>query len=123
MIELTAEQKAQIARFVPAFRRYLDDESDPNLLERQGRVNLFTDLLSPEGLADMTELEFGQVISSLWANRIWGDKGYLVGKLIYDNSLPVLIEQLRRLLWGKGSLATRYDNFRRSVKGLGAASI
>ncbi len=71
----------------------------------------------------MTELEFGQVISSLWASRIWGDKGYLVGKLIYDNGLPRLTDQIQRLLWGKGSLPTRYDTFRKTIKGLGAASI
>src|SRR5450432_480163 len=93
------------------------------MLERQARRELYAELLSPEALAQMTELEFGQVISSLWASRIWGDKGYLVGKLIYDNGLPRLTDQLRRLLWGKGSLPTRYDTFRKTIKGLGAASI
>src|SRR5204863_9920409 len=34
-----------------------------------------------------------------------------------------LVEQLRRLLWGKGDLAARYDTFRKTVKGLGTASI
>ncbi|MEP7289189.1 MAG: hypothetical protein ABI947_25840 [Chloroflexota bacterium] len=123
-MDLTTEQKDQIARFVPAFRRYLDDtEVDANILERQARVQLFADLLSPEGLSQMSELEFGQVISSLWASRIWGDKRYLVDKLIYDNGLPMLVDQLRRLLWGKGSVAARYDTFRKTIRGLGAASI
>jgi len=123
-VDLTADQKERVARFVPAFKRYLDDtEFNSNLLERQGRRELFADLLSQEGLAQMTELEFGQVISSLWASRVWGDKGYLVDKLIYDNGFPKLVDQLRRLLWGKGSLAARYDNFRHAIKGLGAASI
>ncbi len=124
MAVLSQEQKERIARFVPVFRRYLDDtERDANMLERQARRALFADLLSPEGLSHMTELDFGQVISSLWASQVWGDKAYLVGKLIYENSLPVLKEQLRRLLWGKGDLAARFDVFRKTIKGLGAASI
>jgi hypothetical protein len=123
MVDLTPEQKERIVRFIPAFRRTLDDENDPNMLERQSRVQLFEDLLSPEALDQMTELEFGQVISSLWASRIWGDKRYLVDKLVFDNGFPVLVDQLKRLLWGKGELATRYDTFRKTVRGLGAASI
>ena len=30
---------------------------------------------------------------------------------------------MRQLLWGEGSIAERYDAFRRAIKGLGAASI
>src|SRR3954451_2418841 len=123
MVDLTPDQKERIVRFIPAFRRTLDDENDPNMLERQARVQLFEDLLSPEALHQMTELEFGQVVSSLWGSRIWGDKRYLVDKLVFDNSFPVLVDQLRRLLWGKGDLAARYDSFRKTVRGLGAASI
>ncbi|HLY26102.1 MAG TPA: hypothetical protein VKQ72_07170 [Aggregatilineales bacterium] len=123
-MSVSQEQKERIARFVPVFRRYLDDtERDANMLERQSRRELFAELLSPAALSKMTELDFGQVISSLWASQVWGDKAYLVGKLIYENGLPVLKEQLRRLLWGKGDLAARYDTFRKTVKGLGAASI
>src|SRR5947209_528529 len=124
MADLTSDQQERIARFVPSFRRYLDDaERDATMLERQTRRNLYAELLSPEGLRQMTVLEFGQVISSLWASRVWGDKGYLVDKLIFDNGLPTLIEQLRRLLWGKGTLIARYDTFHKTIKGLGAASI
>src|SRR5258708_2556019 len=93
------------------------------MVERQARRDLYADLLSPDGLGQMTIVEFGQVISSLWASRIWGDKGYLVDKLIYDNGLPTLVIQLRRLLWGKGTVAVRYDTFRKTMKGLGTASI
>lgn len=123
-MELLTTQKENIARFIPAFRRYLDDaERDDNILDRRARRELYAQLLSPAGLRQMTELEFGQVISSLWASRVWGNKGYLVDKLIRDNGLPVLIDELRQLLWGRGNAAARYDSFRKAVKGLGPASI
>jgi hypothetical protein len=123
-MELLTIHKENIARFIPAFRRYLDDaERDDMILDQQARRALYMQLLSPAGLRQMTELEFGQVISSLWASRVWGNKGYLVDKLIRDNGLPVLVDELWQLLWGRGSVAARYDGFRKAVKGLGPASI
>lgn len=122
--ELSPPQRERIARFVPAFRRYLDNiEHEDDFLERQARHELYTQLLSASGLSQMSELEFGQLVSSLWANRIWGNKGYLVDKIIGDNGLNTLKEQLKRLLWGKGDIGTRFDAFRKAVKGLGTASI
>jgi len=121
---LSPLQQEAIARFVPVFRRYLDDaETDANILEYRARRELYSGLLSLEALRTMGELEFGQVISALWSSRLWGNKGYLVEKLIRENTLPVLIDALRNVLWGKAALPARYDAFRRAVKGLGAASI
>ena len=123
-MNLTQVQKERIANFVPVFRQYLDSGGgEADLADRQARSELYAQLLSPTGLEQMTELECGQVISSLWASQIWGNKGYLVDKLIHDNSLPTLVAQLRQLLWGQGTIAARYDAFRKAIKGLGPASI
>lgn len=123
-MNLTQVQKERIANFVPVFRQYLDSGGrEADLANRQARSELYAQLLSPTGLEQMTELEFGQVISSLWASQIWGNKGYLVDKLIHDNSLPTLVAQLRQLLWGQETIAARYDAFRKAIKGLGPASI
>lgn len=119
---LTDAHREQIARFVPAFRRLLDTYAE-SLLERQGRQALYAQILSPEGLRGLTELELGQLLASLWASRQWGNKGYLVEKLITTNGLPAIASHLRALLWGREDIARRYDAFRRAIKGLGAASI
>lgn len=124
MKELTQEQKERIAAFVPAFQQYrpsLDEEADWE--HRRKRRELYSQTLSPSGIDQMTELEFGQYISSLWASRMWGNKSYLVKKLIRKNGLPSLKQNLKRLLWGQGSIAERYDVFRQSVEGIGTASI
>jgi len=123
-MRLTQVQQQRVAQFVVRFRQYLESgDQGFDLEERQKRVSAYAQLLSPAGLDQMTELEFGQAISSLWASQIWGNKGYLVDKLIRDNGLPTLVTQLRQLLWGHGTIASRYDAFRKAIKGLGPASI
>ncbi|MCE7947816.1 MAG: hypothetical protein DYG88_10350 [Chloroflexi bacterium CFX4] len=123
-LQLTADHLTHIGRFVPAFRRFLDDyEQAESVLARRARNTLYENLLTPEALHSMTELELGQIVSSLWANHQWGNKSYLVDKLIAANSLPAIAKHLRDLLWGAEEVGRRYDTFRRAIKGLGAASI
>ncbi len=98
---LTELQKERIGQFAPTFKEYLLSlEREDDLQKRLERSEMLGQLLSRAGLERMTELEFGQVISSLWASQIWGNKGYLVDRLITTNGLPLLISSLRDLLWG-----------------------
>lgn len=123
-MQLTARHLENIKRFIPIFRYHLDHaEQNEELLERSARQKLYGQLLSPEALRTMTELELGQVIGSLWASRQWANKGYLIEKLIAANSLLALRKHLHDLLWGADSVGRRYDTFRRAIKGLGTASI
>ena len=119
-MNLTQAQKERIAKFIPLFKSYLQaSDRETDRAERQTRSDMYLKLLSPEGLSRMTELEFGQAISSLWASLMWGNKGYLVEKLLGDNPLPELAVHLRDLLWGTDALSVRFDAFRKSVKGFG----
>jgi hypothetical protein len=121
---MNQEQVDRIRSFVPTFQQYLESGSrDSDLEQREGRHDSYSRLLSPEGLSRMTELEFGQMISSLWASQIWRNKAYLVDKLIRDNGLPALATNLTNLLWGQEPVRARYDSFRSTIKGLGPASV
>ena len=123
-MNLTPHQQERVAHFIPAFHQYLESGGrDADLADRQARSQLYGQLLSPDGLEQMTELEFGKVISSLWASQLWTNKGYLVDKLVSDNGLPALVSALRQLLWGQEPIGDRYDGFRDSIKDLGSASI
>jgi len=122
MQPLTSLQQDRIARFLPAFRRYLDN-AEQDTLAQKARQDLYAQILSPVALRQMTEFEFGQVISSLWASRLWGNKGYLVERLLQENNLDLLAAQLNDLLYGDSDLALRFDAFRREVKGMGTAMI
>src|SRR5512141_1544668 len=123
-MELTRQQKEQIIKYVPIFKKYLKSPvSKEDLQSRHERSEMYSRLLSRDGIEQMTEIEFGQVISSLWASLMWGNKGYLVERLIQDNALSLIKTKLAELLWGNGSVAERYDAFRNEPKGFGTAMI
>ncbi len=121
---LTQDQITKLAKYVHTYRQYLlGPEGLEDRQDRQQRLTLYAELLSPHGLKQMTELELGQVVSVLWASQMWGNKGYLVDKLVQENGLPKLQEQLDNLLWGHEALPVRYDVFRKSVRGFGTAML
>lgn len=123
-MELTKQQKELISDFVPTFNKYLKSrEGVEDLQKRHERSEMYSRNLSKEGIEQMTEIEFGQVVSSLWASLMWGNKSYLVERLIQDNTLPKIKKELSHLLWGKDEIAERYDAFRSELKGFGTAMI
>lgn len=124
MAKLTPEQKERLAQFVPFYQQYEESiEYQRDMAEQQARKERYAALLSEDGIEQMTETEFGQMISSLWASRMWSNKAYFVEQLLDDNGLPKLRAALKDLLWGGDALANRYDAFRKAIKGLGSASI
>lgn len=62
-----------------------------------------------------------RLISPLWAMLIWGNKQYVVDKLIAENGLGSLRTELTELVWGKSDIAARWDQFRAQIKGIGPA--
>jgi len=72
-------------------------------------------------LESMTEQQLYEFISQLWAMLIWGNKKYVVDKLIADNTFGKLKKELARLLWDKESIEKRWDRFRSNIKGMGPA--
>jgi hypothetical protein len=124
VINLTEDQKFRISQYTPFFIRYLtDQEREADLQERQERTEVLQNLLSKDNLNGMTEVEFGQVISMLWASLMWGNKGFLVDRLINDNGIDKIKNCLKDLLWGIRPLAERYDEFRNQLKGFGPGMI
>ena len=71
----------------------------------------------------MTEEEFLEYISKLWSMLIWGNKKYVVNKLVADNGFVTLKKQLAELLYGTSSIEKRWDVFLKSIKGMGPATI
>ena len=54
---------------------------------------------------------------------IWGNKQYIVDKLIADNGFDTLKKQLSELLYGTSPIETRWDVFLKAVKGMGPATM
>lgn len=76
---------------------------------------------SPDLMAQMDENALEEYISKLWAMLIWGNKRYVVDKLIKDHSLATVRLELSMLVWGKEDVAIRWDRFRERIKGIGPA--
>ncbi|HFE32264.1 MAG TPA: hypothetical protein ENJ17_03015 [Gammaproteobacteria bacterium] len=69
----------------------------------------------------MSEDEFYEYLARLWAMMIWGNKQYVVDKLIEDNGFDHLRNELAELVWGDVPLQERWDRFRTGIKGMGPA--
>lgn len=100
-------------------------KSDPigferDLNERKERAAYYQSW-TPERLQQMSEEEFVQYLSELWAMRIWGNKQYFADKVISDNGLPNLRQRLSDLVWSKVPLDGRWDSFHKEIRGIGPA--
>jgi len=76
-----------------------------------------------EKILSMTEDDIYEYISKLWAMLIWGNKHYVVNKLIEDNGMQTFRERLANLVWGTVDITERWDSFRSEIKGMGPAMI
>ncbi len=85
--------------------------------EMCGEMQAFT----KDKLTNLTEDEFFDMIAPLWAMRIWGNKKYYIDSLIESNGMILIREQLCNLFYGKSSIASRWDDFRTKIKGIGPA--
>lgn len=93
-----------------------------NWEERQERKTYYQSFTKDKILA-MTEDEFLEYISKLWSMLIWGNKKYVVDKMIADNGFATLKKQLAELLYGANPVEKRWDMFLKSIKGMGPATI
>ena len=90
--------------------------------ERKERI-AFYQSFSSDKLLTMTEDDFYKYISRLWAMIIWGNKKFVVDKIIADNGFDNVKKQLAELLFGASDIIKRWDNFLKKIKGMGPATI
>ena len=95
---------------------------EENWAERKERKDYYQSFTKDKLIA-MTEEDFLEYISKLWSMLIWGNKKYVVDKLIADNGFDTLKKQLAELLYGISSIEERWDVFLKSIKGMGPATI
>jgi hypothetical protein len=76
-----------------------------------------------EKILSMTPEEIYEYLSKLWAMLIWGNKHYVVDKIIEENGLSDFRKDLAELVWGDHDIPERWDDFRSRVKGMGPAMI
>lgn len=98
------------------------DQYTGDIEERKARISYYQGY-TKEKLLKMTEEEFTEYVSKLWAMLIWGNKQYVVDKIIADNGFDALKRQLADLLWSEEPIEKRWNFFRKNIKGFGPAMI
>lgn len=90
--------------------------------ERIELVNFYKEF-TRERILEMNQEEIYKYISPLWAMLIWGNKHYVVNKILEDNGEEHFKRQLAHLVWSEKSIGERWNQFRESIKGMGPAMI
>jgi hypothetical protein len=113
--------RKHIEKFVAESRRNPKKFEDD--LKERTELSAYYQQFSRDRMLAMTPEDVHEYLSRLWAMLIWGNKRYLVDKIIEDNGLDSFRRSLAALVWGKGDIAGRWDAFRSEVKGMGPAMI
>src|SRR6056297_1257279 len=102
--------------------RFEDDKSKlkEDYRERQEKIDYYQSW-TEDKILKMDRNDFKKYISQLWAMLIWGNKDYIVNKIINDNNLELLKEKLAWFIWSDDPIEMRWDNFRSEIKGFGPA--
>jgi hypothetical protein len=87
--------------------------------ERENRKLYFNNLLKKP----FDEAVFSDIIKKLWASQIWGNKDYLVDKIIKDNDINLLQEKFKLLSNKDIPPEEKYNSFINSIKGMGPSMV
>lgn len=90
--------------------------------ERKDFINYYQEF-TKEKILQMDEEQIYEYLSKLWAMLIWGNKHYVVDKIIEDNGLDKFRQSLADLVWGNTDIVDRWNLFRTEIKGMGPAMI
>lgn len=96
------------------------EKLNTHMRERHERIKFYQSC-NREKILGMSEEDFLEYISKLWAMLIWGNKQYVVDKMIADNGFAALKKDLADLLWGTARIEQRWDRAMKSIKGMGPA--
>ena len=120
---LKKQQRKRLISHIRRFQSYVRSKQfREDQAQRLSHVRFFQEEL-PQRLAQFSEADLGEIVSKLWASRIWGNKQYHVQTIIADNGLDKLRMELTRLLDHKKSPGERYERFLQEIKRLGPASV
>jgi hypothetical protein len=120
---LNKQQEKLLDAHVKAFQAYVEStEFQSDQAQRLEHVHFFQSEL-PKRLPELSEADITEIVTRLWASRIWGNKQYHVQTIIADNGLDKLKTELERLFDQSQSPGERYERFLQQVKRLGPASV
>ena len=89
-----------IKEYLKQIKRAGDIEAINERKERKEYYQSF----NKEKVLSMSESDFYEYISKLWAMLIWGNKKYKIDQLIEDNGFEKLKREISELLFGQESM-------------------
>lgn len=118
----TKEQEKRLRSAIREFRKYADTEAyRVDLHEREKRRTFFQAL--PQRLDRLSEADVEEIVGFLWSHRMWGNKAYVARKIIEENTLKCLSENLNLLYEKKEDPEAAYEQFVNNVRRWGPASV
>ena len=89
MVSLSVEQKEKLSSYLQKYENRLKEELYGGEWdqERKERTRFYKKIFSKGHLDKLKEEEFGDAVKQLWASQIWGNKEYLVNKILQDNGI------------------------------------
>lgn len=115
-----------IDSYLPRFKKWFTSKECREFIDKRNiRANRFRELLSPANIDRLGEYEIKEILTSLWAYQIWSNKDKAFQRFLDANynDIDKIRMNLKELIYGKGPLRERYDNFRANVKMTGSAII
>jgi len=112
-----------LQKHIAQYKKHLQDNYDKHtqdLTERKLRTDYYQSW-EEERILKMSEEDFFEYVSKLWAMLIWGNKKYAVDKIIQENGFDPVKASISELVWGKESIEKRWYDFRKKIKGFGPA--
>lgn len=121
-MELTQIQKELIKKHIDNYKNW--PEREESIKEHKEHHEFFRQQLNEYNILNLTEEEFRRIYKKLFASRIWTNKDwYINNKLLKQNGLEKIKEELKKLLYGGDDIVIRFDNFMDHIKGFGISSI
>lgn len=117
--------KEILKKHIVDYKKWIQKESEKyseDLKERYELVNYYRQF-TKQKILTMNAEDIYEYLSKLWAMLIWGNKHYVVDKIIDDNELEKFRKNLAELVWGDSPIVERWNNFRLNIKGMGPAMI
>ena len=112
--------KKHIQQFIDKKHTTQDGLSDYK--ERLERITYYQSWIK-DHILKMSEDDLYEYMSRLWAMLIWGNKHYVVDKIIRDNGFENIKHRIADIIWGSDPIEKRWDTFHKQVKGIGPAMV
>ncbi|MGD1834202.1 MAG: hypothetical protein ACPKQO_00590 [Nitrososphaeraceae archaeon] len=113
-----------LRKYGAIFKKWKQSQSGKNDIQIHKDHEKYIKLkLSSENLSGITRTEFTELYKHLWASEFWINKDWKVNKILDENCLANLINELSFLLYGSEPFEKRYNLFRKKVKGFGISTI